>query len=142
MFDRNQANTLFDTEGLAFGDRANLNAKKTIGGAIVNVDVDLTHPLNYGLNQTQLKVMKKGILAFNQPNKPFIAAAGYSKNTLSSGFMAENYQAVYPNKSAFVVEPIGQGRVIGFADNLLFRNIWLGSEKVVANALFFAPSAL
>ncbi|RYV03097.1 peptidase M14 [Shewanella sp. OPT22] len=142
LFDRKQADALFETDGLSFADRANLRAKKTIGGAIVNLDLDLTHPLSFGLNKPQLKVMKKGTLAFNQPNKPFIVAADYGKDTLSSGFMASNYQSVYPNKSAFIVERIGRGRVIGFADNLLFRNIWLGSEKVVANALFFAPSSL
>ena len=142
VFGYQQANALFNTEGLSFADRDNLRAKKTIGGAIVNLDLDLTHPLSFGINQSQLKVMKKGVLAFNQPNKPFIKAANYAKDTLSSGFMASNYQAVYPNKSAMIVERLGRGRVIGLADNLLFRNIWLGSEKVMANALFFAPSSL
>ena len=81
----------YNTEGLSFADRDNLRAKKTIGGAIVNLDLDLTHPLSFGINQSQLKVMKKGVLAFNQPNKPFIKAANYAKDTLSSGFMASNY---------------------------------------------------
>ena len=142
LFDSKQAQELFDTKGLSFGDKSALRAKQTIGGAIVNIDLDLTHPLSYGLSHPQLKIMKNSIFSFSATKKPFIASAQYTKEPLSSGFMAQEYQHVYPQQSAVIAESLGRGQIIGFADNLLFRNIWLGSEKIYANALFFAPSSL
>ncbi|MCL1077171.1 peptidase M14 [Parashewanella spongiae] len=141
LFDSKQAQALFNTNALTFGDQSALRAKQTIGGAIVNVELDLTHPLNYGLSRPQLKIMKNSILAL-VAEKPFTVSGQYAKQPLSSGFMAQEYQSVYPQKSAVVAESLGRGQVIGFADNLLFRNIWLGSERIYANALFFAPNSL
>jgi hypothetical protein len=37
------------------------------------------------------------------------------------------------------VKVVGSGRVIFFTDNPVFRGHWLGTEKLLANALFFGP---
>jgi len=33
----------------------------------------------------------------------------------------------------------GAGRVVFFTDNPVFRGHWLGTEKLLANAIFFNP---
>ncbi|MGB0893057.1 MAG: M14 family zinc carboxypeptidase [Parashewanella sp.] len=139
LFDYSKAKSLFNTRALSFADKGKLNAKMTIGGAIATVDLDLSHPLNYGLTQPQIKIMKKGVLAIESPAQPFRVAGKYADTTLASGFMAQEYQQALPNKTAMLVEPYGKGAIVAFSDNLLFRNIWLGSEKIYANALFFIP---
>jgi hypothetical protein len=35
------------------------------------------------------------------------------------------------------VSTLGSGRVIGFTDNLCFRAFWLGTNKMVMNAVFY-----
>ena len=34
---------------------------------------------------------------------------------------------------------VGSGRVVFFSDDPVFRGHWLGSEKLLANAIFFSP---
>ena len=55
--------------------------------------------------------------------------------------MAQEYQRAFANKPAMIVERKGKGAIVGLADNMMFRNIWLGSDKVYANALYFIQAA-
>ena len=48
-------------------------------------------------------------------------------------------QDLIAQSSAIIAHPYGQGRVIGFADNVNFRGYWRGTEKLMANAIFMAP---
>ncbi|NKF52128.1 peptidase M14 [Shewanella sp. WXL01] len=132
---------LFDTEGLNFNQRSELRAKQSIGGAIVSLDLDLSHPINFGLS-SPLSVLKNRPMAFSTVTTPFTLAASYSDNVLKSGYMAKEYQGAFSNQGAIVVERKGKGAVVALSDNLVFRNIWLGSEKIYANALYFMPGGL
>jgi len=38
------------------------------------------------------------------------------------------------------VQRMGSGRVIAFTDNTNFRAFWYGTNKLLANALFFGHS--
>ena len=40
---------LFPTEGLSFADKSKLNARQAIGGAVVALDIDPTHPVTFGI---------------------------------------------------------------------------------------------
>ncbi|MGZ9899733.1 M14 family zinc carboxypeptidase [Shewanella gaetbuli] len=132
---------LFNTDGLKFSDQAAFKAKQHIGGAIVNVNLDISHPLSFGLPK-QLAVLKNKPLAFENINTPFTTAASYQDRLLSSGYMAQEYQRAFANQPAMIAERKKQGAIVGFTDNLMFRNIWLGSEKAYSNALFFIPAGL
>ncbi|MGI2258489.1 M14 family zinc carboxypeptidase [Shewanella sp. GXUN23E] len=133
---------LFDVSGLGFADRDNLNARKTIGGAIVELTLDPGHPINFGLNSATLPVMKNLVLGFKPVEKPFIVAASYGKPMLKSGYLAQEYQDKLAGTPAVLVETKGQGALVALADNLLFRNTWLGAEKLYANALYFVPVSM
>ena len=132
---------LFSTTGMKFGDQSKLKARQSIGGAIVSLKLDSTHPVTFGL-PNPLPVMKNREISFNLTSTPFIVAAEYENDLLVSGFMAKEYQRSFANTPAMIVETKGKGKVVALTDNLLFRNIWLGSEKVYANALYFVPWAL
>jgi hypothetical protein len=86
--------------------------------------------------------MKNKPLAFDSVNVPFTVAANYQDKLLVSGYMAQEYQRAFANHPAMLVEKKGRGAIVAMSDNLMFRNIWLGSEKVYANALFFIPTGL
>jgi hypothetical protein len=34
---------------------------------------------------------------------------------------------------------MGRGRIIGFTENLAFRAFWFGTNKIIANAIFYGP---
>lgn len=133
---------LFDTSELSFGDRDALNARKAIGGAIVEVTPDTGHPLNFGLTDASLPVMKNKVIGFKPGSKPFVVAANYHNSVLNSGYMAPEYQQQLAGTPAMLVETRGKGEIVALADNLLFRNTWLGTEKIYANALYFVPVSM
>ncbi|WP_220753228.1 M14 family metallopeptidase [Shewanella sp. KT0246] len=130
---------LFSTTGMDFGDKSKLKARQSIGGAIVSLKLDRTHPIAFGL-PNPLQVMKNREISFNLTSTPFIVAAEYENDLLVSGFLAKEYQRSFANTPAMIVETKGKGKIVALTDNLLFRNIWLGSEKVFANALYFVPT--
>ncbi|WOT05413.1 M14 family zinc carboxypeptidase [Shewanella youngdeokensis] len=131
---------LFNGNGLAFDQKEAFKAKQSIGGAIVELKLDPSHPINFGLNHMRLAVMKNMPLGFAQTGNDFSVAATYASQPLLSGYLAQEYQSSFANSPAIIVETRTKGAVVALADNLLFRNIWLGSEKVYANALYFIPA--
>lgn len=133
---RLELNKLFSTSGMSYADKSKLNARQSIGGAIVALTLDETHPINFGL-PNPLQVMKNREISFNLTSTPFIVAADYTNEPLMSGYLAKEYQRAFANTPAMIVEPKGKGHVVALTDNFLFRNIWLGSEKVYSNALYF-----
>ncbi|MCL1147286.1 peptidase M14 [Shewanella marinintestina] len=131
---------LFDAEGLTFDEKSQFRAKQAIGGAILELKLDTSHPINFGLRSDRLPVLKNKVSGFSQVNSDFSVAAKYASQPLLSGYLAREYQSSFSNSAAIIVESRNNGAVVALADNLLFRNIWLGSEKVYANALYFIPA--
>lgn len=131
---------LFNADGLSFEQKSKFNAKQQIGGAIVELKLDTSHPLSFGLNGDRLPVMKNKVLGFSQTTKAFSVAASYASQPLLSGYLAKEYQTSFSHSPAIVIESRNKGAVVALADNLLFRNIWLGAEKAYANALYFIPA--
>jgi len=133
-------NQLFDSTNLSFADREKLEARQSIGGAILELTLDPTHPLSFGIRGNRLPILKNKALGLTETSTPFIVAAKYSEEPLLSGYLAEEYQRSFSMSPAILLEPRGKGEIVILADNLMFRNIWLGSEKIYANALYFVPA--
>ncbi|MCG9728929.1 peptidase M14 [Shewanella sp. Isolate13] len=131
---------LFTADGLSFEQKSDFNAKQQIGGAIVELKLDTSHPLSFGLNGDRLPVMKNKVLGFSPSSKAFSVAASYASQPLLSGYLAKEYQSSFSHSPAMIIESRNKGAVVALADNLLFRNIWLGAEKAYANALYFIPA--
>lgn len=63
----------------------------------------------------------------------------FTSSPLLSGYISkENYDSL-KNSSIAGVSVLGQGRVIGFTDNMCFRAFWFGSNKILMNAIFYGP---
>ncbi|BAJ00141.1 M14 family zinc carboxypeptidase [Shewanella violacea] len=131
---------LFDTRGLSYGDKEKLAARQSIGGAIVELKLDPSNPISFGIRGNRLPILKNMAIGLTTSSTPFTVAAKYADEPLLSGYLAKEYQASFSNNPAIVLETRDQGAIVGLADNLMFRNIWLGSEKIYANALYFVPA--
>ncbi|MBL4914789.1 peptidase M14 [Shewanella schlegeliana] len=131
---------LFNADGLSFEQQSDFKAKQQIGGAIVELKLDTSHPISFGLNGDRLPVMKNKVLGFSQSTKAFSVAGNYASQPLLSGYLAKEYQSSFSDSPAIIIESRNKGAVVALADNLLFRNIWLGAEKAYANALYFIPA--
>ncbi|WP_394147970.1 M14 family zinc carboxypeptidase [Shewanella atlantica] len=131
---------LFDSTNLSFADREKLDARQSIGGATLELTLDPSHPLSFGVRGNSLPILKNKALGLTQTSTPFVVAAKYAEEPLLNGYLAREYQRSLSNGPAILLESRGKGAVVLLADNLMFRNIWLGSEKVYANALYFVPA--
>jgi hypothetical protein len=133
-------NQLFSTEGMSFADKSQLSARQALGGAMVALDIDPTHPVTFGIEANPLPVLKNKAIGLLKTTTPFITAANYANEPLLDGYLANEYQRSLSQTPAIMVEHHGKGAIVALTDNLLFRNISLGSDKVYSNSLYFIPA--
>ncbi|MEO0972181.1 MAG: hypothetical protein AAFX85_03735, partial [Pseudomonadota bacterium] len=113
--------------------------RERIAGAILRTTIDVTHPLGFGLPDDQLPVFRQGELRFERVADPFANVASYpTSDIVLSGYVSPANQVFLAGTPAIVVEPVGRGRAILFADTLNFRAYFRGTERVYRNALLFA----
>jgi hypothetical protein len=106
-------------------------------GAIFNVSVDLTHPLLYGYYNPTMPVFKSNNLFMEKTKSAYGNPVMFNSSPLVSGYISKQNYARLQNSSFAGVSVQGQGRVIGFTDNLCFRAFWLGTNKIMMNAIFY-----
>ena len=69
-------------------------------------------------------------------NSVFTTPAVYQPQPLVAGFSAQELVKMISGSAAIVAQPLGQGVVIGFTDNIHFRGYWYGTDKLMSNALY------
>lgn len=116
------------------------NGRKVIGGSIFMNNLDLTHPLGYGYSNEALPVFRKGTVFMDMPKNAYAAPLIYTDNPLVSGYSSKENVEKARNSAAIVVSGLGRGRVILMADNPNFRAFWYGTNKLMANAIFFGQT--
>lgn len=136
----NTIKQLFSTDGLRYQDKEHLAARKRIAGAIFNTNIDTSHPLLFGYQQTSLPIFTNSTLIMQQLSKPFMAVANYTTAPLLSGYTDNNLINILAKSPAIVAHNIGKGRVIATTNDLNFRGYWYGSAKILANSLFFSKA--
>lgn len=130
---------VFSSANLSFADRESFAAKQRIAGAIFATKIDTSHPLGFGMNDSNLPVFRNHDLIMEKPKQPFISAAVYEGKPLLSGYTSDELVELIANSAAVVGHRVGKGRIIAFADNVNFRGYWYGTSKLMSNAIFMAP---
>lgn len=110
--------------------------KESLGGVILNVDLDITHPLAYGYRDSNIPVYKNNSVWLTPSKNSYATIAKYTKNPHIDGFITEkNMQENILNSASLIVSKLGGGRVVLFADNPNFRGSWYGTNRLFLNAL-------
>lgn len=112
-------------------------ARQLISGAIFEVDLDLTHPLAYGYRRPRLPVFRDGTVFLRAESDPYAAVARYTPEPLLSGHVSSENLASLRGTPALVANRLGEGLVVRFADDPVFRGFWYATHKLLLNALFF-----
>ncbi|MCU0419309.1 MAG: M14 family metallopeptidase [Cyclobacteriaceae bacterium] len=122
-----------------YADIEETRGAQVTSGAIFEAQADLTHPLLYGYTSAKLPMFKPNNLFMEKAVGAFSNPLVYGANPLISGYISKpNYERM-KNTALVGVSALGRGRVIGFTENLAFRGFWLGSNKMVMNAIFYGP---
>ncbi|QLG46364.1 M14 metallopeptidase family protein [Costertonia aggregata] len=111
--------------------------KESVGGIILKVDLDITHPLAFGYRDETIPVYKNNTVWLSPSKNEYATVAKYSKNPLIDGFITiKNMEENLKPSASLLVSRLGSGRVVLFADNPNFRGSWYGTNRLFLNALF------
>lgn len=110
---------------------------QVVGGAIFETELDLTHPLMYGYRQTKLPVFRGDTMFMDASQNPYSSPLRYTANPLMSGYLSAQNKELAKSSASIIVSSVGSGRVIASIDNPNFRAFWYGTNKIMANMIFF-----
>lgn len=111
---------------------------KEVNGVIVRAVFDPTHPLAYGLGaREELHLFRDGTTFLKPASSSYLNPLQYTDNPLVSGSASKANQDAMKHTTPVQVKVVDSGRVILMTDDPLFRGHWLGTEKLLANAIFF-----
>lgn len=113
-------------------------ARTLIGGTALRIEVDVTHPLAWGYERSELVVFRRGSHLLKASDNPYVHAGRYAADPLASGYLSEDTRERLSDTPALVATRHGRGAVVRMADDYLFRGYWIGAERLFANALFFS----
>lgn len=117
------------------------SASREVPGTIYEIVLDLSHPLNFGFTDDRIPVYKdNSIIQAAKEQGPLNYPARYSSSPLLSGYSPRGFAASAANTPAFSVFQLRQGRVIAFYNNPVFRAYWRGTNRFLANAVFFGKA--
>ncbi|WP_233079590.1 M14 family zinc carboxypeptidase [Rheinheimera soli] len=128
---------LISDQQLSYADKESLAGQRRIAGAIYQTELDLSHPLTFGINRKDLAVFKNGTFLLAPSEDPFINVALYTDKPQLAGYTAPEYVNRIADGAALIAHNHGNGRVIAMTDNPVFRGYFVGSSRLLVNAMYF-----
>lgn len=120
-----------------YASREKYRSYNLISGAIFNTEMDLTHPLCYGYTDKYLPVFKTGTTVANPSGAKNEQPVNFTGEPYISGYVSGPNLEKIKNAPVVSVHKIGKGKIIAYHENMTFRGIWLGTNKLFSNAVFF-----
>ena len=117
-----------------FEDREREGLTYHIPGAIYAVELDTSHPLAFGQKPVYYTLKTNDIIL--DFSKDFWNVGVLYDTHSVSGFVGSDAKNKIQNGTLIAHQPMGQGSVIYFADNPIFRSFWYGGKALLANSVF------
>lgn len=115
-----------------------------VPGAIVRAQADTLSPLLAGVHSAELPVLVFSDRIYSAPRdlRPGEAVLRYAPlpRLRMAGYLWPEVPARLAGTPYLWTERVGRGRVIGFAGDPNFRDLWRGLLPLFANSVFFGPS--
>jgi hypothetical protein len=124
-------------KNISFDKKNDFFGAQVTGGAIFEVRLDRSHPINFGYKNNTLSVFRNSNVYIEADENSYNNPIQYTSNPLLSGYISEENQEFIKNSVPFQVKSLGKGKVIIFTDNTNFRAFWYGTNKLLMNAIFF-----
>ncbi|MBK6266598.1 zinc carboxypeptidase [Marivirga sp. S37H4] len=124
----------------AYEDLSNNRGAQVIGGAIFEVELDLSHPIAYGLKKSKMPIFRNSTLFMEKSKNAYANPVRYTKSPLMSGYISKENAAKLSETSAVSISKVGSGKVISFTDNTNFRAFWYGTKRLMMNSIFFGQT--
>lgn len=125
------------TERLDYVKLQDVEGAKRLNGAIFITDLDTTHPIAFGVNSRRLFVNKNGSTILLPSRNKYSTVAKYINDSFVNGYAPKESISKVNNSAAVLSSTEGAGTVILFADDPAYRSYWLGTNRLLLNAIFF-----
>ena len=125
-----------DSTARPYADRDAAAGAQALGGSILDVALDPTHPLAYGYGDRV--AVFKGDAALFEPSDP---GAGVDVGVVApepvlSGYASAENRARLPGAAALKAFRVGAGRVVLMDFDPAFRAFWWGTDGLLLNAVY------
>ncbi|MDQ3622177.1 MAG: M14 family metallopeptidase [Verrucomicrobiota bacterium] len=126
---------------VSYAEADERRAEREVKGAVVRATFDATHPLvfGYSLHQPHIEFLRTGTTSLKPASNAYLNPLRYTDDLVVAGFISTRNRAKLQGTPPIQLRESGSGRVVFFTDNPVFRGHWLGTEKLLANAIFFSP---
>ncbi len=130
-----------DTLGYnSYEDLGNNRGAQVIGGAIFEVELDLSHPITYGLKNDKMPIFRNSTLFMEKSKNTYANPIRYTESPLMSGYISAPNERLLRGTSAVSINRMGAGKIISFTDNTNFRAFWYGTKRLMLNSIFFGQT--
>ena len=116
-------------------DAQDNRGKERIGGIILNAHVDLTHPIGFGYEDSNIPVYRNNTVWIQPSDNEYSSVVRYTNDPLIDGFITDNNAEKLNSTISLLVSKIGNGRAVLFSDNPNFRGSWYGTNRLFLNAI-------
>ncbi|WP_052467107.1 M14 family metallopeptidase [Psychroserpens damuponensis] len=126
---------------ISYADRERDNTKNLITGAIFKTDVDNTHPMAFGYDNTYF-TLKLGSSSYSLLENGYNVAYFGDNPKNVSGFAGQHALKKLNNSLIFGEQRLGSGSIIYMVDNVMFRSFWENGKLFFVNSIFFVNNNL
>lgn len=123
---------------LDYARQEDVEGSRRINGAIFQADLDITHPIAFGVTSRKLFINKNGPTILVPSTNKYTTVAQYTGNPFINGYSSKTNVNRVANSAAIIATASGNGEVVLFADDPTYRGYWLGTNRLFLNAIFFA----
>ena len=116
-------------------DAQDNRGKERIGGIILNAEVDLTHPIGFGYEDSNIPVYRNNTVWIQPADNEYSSVVRYTSDPLIDGFITVKNSEKLNSTVSLLVSKIGRGRAVMFSDNPNFRGSWYGTNRLFLNAI-------
>ncbi|MDN5287967.1 MAG: hypothetical protein JWR38_4241 [Mucilaginibacter sp.] len=127
-----------ENERLDYARQEDVEGAKRINGAIFQADLDITHPIAFGVSSRKLFINKNGPTLLVPSADKYATVAQYTKNPFVNGYSSKKNITKVAGSAAIIAVNNGRGEVVLFADDPTYRGYWPGTDRLFLNAIFFA----
>lgn len=123
-------------QDVSYADLSDAYDAQDIGGSIFQVELDPTHPVAYGYDET-VPVFRSGTGFYDPSDEPGASVGTYhEEEPRLSGYVSDEQLEQARGAASIEAHEVGAGQVILFMDNPNFRAFWYGTNGLFLNAVF------
>lgn len=119
-----------------FAESEHDGIRSFIAGAIYKVDLDVTHPLAFGLGDAYY-TLKQDDNVYEFFKEGWNVGV-IKKDNYVAGFVGSNIKDKIKDAVLIAEQDFGRGTLVYLSDDPIFRNFWESGKLLLSNAIFFS----